>query len=995
MPRSQDVEAQAPRPVRNSGRRKLRRPGSNYRCQDTVAEKNPHRPKYAPKHGDTSATYWNLYGSEAEINDKNLVDSLMDNTSSMVLLNTLFSSIIASFIIEIYKTLLPSNSQQTADSPPSSAVRFNIVLFLSFFLSLMSAVACAFIQQWCYEYKKFAYPRTAPHERGRVRTYLFQGLEEFHMTKFMYGTHVLLHTSVFLFFWAISDFFYTVHHQFGTVTRYILVASVIVYMILSISPLIFGNSPYNTPMTLLLRAACIILRIIIRFPSGCLRRIRGQPFKLIGLEYYKGIRFDKVLFLSLEAEKRAEVIEPYAMEWLFTKNDFSDNDMDKFLEGLPGYMYSDHTKKDQLDEYLTSNYILRRIKEHYITCVTTVELSDEASIARVSACVTALRLIFQYSRKCKEKSSIPGKLEEELHSQRKYDQELMDDFQFFCGIGDPMIALRASCIRGLAVQSLLSQLVPPDTGTTESPQFPLSLIPFYKFCFPDDSTNTIQQLVDGHTPSAMEITRMWNNFLHDGPLANLTALAQAVRRGEHAAPSTLSFCWKVLDILLMQLATIQSEEPTPAQSHFDDLHGNVRAYVQAAEWGFRITPLLNILDAVARGRRLLMVFSGHPKYHSRADVVFGKDYLRNGDFLEAFAHCLPDFIANHSPEVCRDLMEKVVRDDELWTSLQVNLWNTQRSERPTPDKLRAFEDCCTVLDLAFSVLEDSREVDWRAPEFGSLSQHVESFITHCFQGAFFMGRAASFRVGIIKARFCKALLAQFKDDIDREGTVSFRSQWDIASLARLICFLGFRDKEDAVFWDSYVNRGHIGEKFTAKALEMIDIAARDGPLLIFCQLGHLAVSAVPLNQSGLKPKEMENVLKLQMKVIENKRLPLRRASAIVWEVLGQLRELVNTLCVKNTGKDRKQLKRLLRMIDKVSHIRSSGSESMDSDSGQSEPAENRRSFGSGSTAVNGGPSSDTQTSESEDGFGHSGSESSDSLPSFHSTVQVTPGRHWQ
>jgi hypothetical protein len=850
----------------------------------------------------------------------------------------------------------------------------------------MSAVACALIQQWCYEYKKFAYPRAAPHERGRVRTYLFQGLDEFHIIRFMYGTHVLLHTSVFLFFWAISDFFYTVDHHFGTVTRYILVASVIVYVILSISPLIFGNSPYNTPMTPLFRAAYIVARIITRFPSGCLRRIRGQPFKLIGLEYYKGIRFDKVLFFSIEAEKRAEKIEPYAMEWLFTKNDFSDNDMDKFLEALPGYMYSTHTKKDQLDEYLTTDHILRRIKEHYITCVTAVELSDEASIARVSACVTALKLIFQYSRKCKEKSSIPGKLEEELQSQREYDQELMDDFQALCDIDDPTIALRASCIRGLAVQSLLSQLVPPVSGGTESPKFPLSLIPFYEFCFPNDSTKTIQQLADGHTPSAIEITRMWNNFLHDGPLANLIALAQAIRKREHAAPSTLSFCWKVLDILLMQLATIRSEEPTPAQGYFDDLHGNIRAYVHAGEWGFRIAPLLKVLDVVARGRRLLMVFSGHPKYHGRADVVFGKEYLRNGDFLEAFAHCLPGFIANHSPEVCRDLMEKVVRHDELWTSLQVNLWNTQRSERPTPDKLRIFEDCCTVLDLAFSVLENSREVDWRAPEFGSLSQHFESFITHCFQGTSFMGRATSFRVGIFKARFCKALLIQFKDDIDREGTVSFRSQWDVASLARLICTLGLRDEQNAEFWHSYINGGHIGPEFTAKALEMINVTERDGPLLIFCQLGHLAATAVPLGQSGLELKDIEKVWELQKKVIEDKRLPLNRASYLVWEALGQHREQVNDLCHKNTGADREILHRLLRMIDDVLDLRFSGSEGFS----RSEPAEeqdpktsaavnsasyswgsrgisNRSSSASKSIAVAIGPSSGTQSGEGEFG----------------------------
>jgi hypothetical protein len=79
---------------------------------------------------------------------------------------------------------------------------------------------------------------------------------------------------------------------------------------------------------------------------------------------------------------------------------------------------------------------------------------------------------------------------------------------------------------------------------------------------------------------------------------------------------------------------------------------------------------------------------------------------------------------------------------------------------------------------------------------------------------------------------------------------------------------------------------------------MIDITARDGPLLIFCQLGHLAGTAVPLNQPSLKPKGMEKVLKLQKKVIENKRLPLRRASDILWEALGQLRELVNELCAK-------------------------------------------------------------------------------------------------
>jgi hypothetical protein len=871
------------------------------------------------------------------------------------------------------------NSQQT---PSSSAVCINIVLFLSFFLSIVSAVSCALIQQWCYEYLKFAYPWAAPHESGRVRTYLFQGL---HMRRFIYGTHALLHISVILFFWAISDFFYTVHHHFGLVTRYTLVVSAIVYIILSISPLIFNNSPCNTPLTPVLRAGGIILRVTIRSPLWFPKWYRNQPFDLTGLPYYKGIQFDRAHLYSMKAEEWAGKLEPYAMKWLFTETVFSDNDMDKFLEGLPGYMSSSHTKKSQLDQYLTAKHILSRIKEHLMSSATSVELSDKASIDRASSCVKALLHIFQYRRECQQES--PDNLEEVLQLQRTYIQRLMDDFEQLCGKEDPRIALRASCIRALAVQGLLSGL-PQDNRKTDKSQFPVSLIPIYQFFFPNNNMDTIWQ------PDTPKPEEMWESLLHDGPLTNLTMLAQAVRVGEDAPPSTLSFSWTALDILQTQLGTIHSEELTPALHHFDKLHKDIRAYVRDEERGFRVTPLLDILDAVARGQRLLMVFSGHPKYHDRTDVVFGKEYLQNSDLLEAFAHCLPGFILKNPPEVCRDFMENVIRDDDLWTSLQVNLWNTQRSDSPTPDKLRVFEDCCTILDIAFSVLEDSQEVDWRAPEFGSVAQQFESFIAHCFQGAF-MGRVTSFRVGVIKVRFCKALLDQFSNDIKREGAVSFRSQWDVASLARLISTLGLRDKENPEFWNSYVNGGDIGTEFTTKTLEMIDIAARDGPLLIFCLLGQLVASAVPLDLSGLEFEDIEKVRELQVKVIDKERLLLDRPSDKVWGDVGQLRKQVHDLLGKNAGKDReiKILQDLLQMIDDVCNLRFSGSEgpsqiepseeqgrktSVGVNSrlslGESRGISDQRSFASESTAVHGGgPSSGTQTSEGEVGFGRASS----------------------
>jgi hypothetical protein len=412
-------------------------------------------------------------------------------------------------------------------------------------------------------------------------------------------------------------------------------------------------------------------------------------------------------------------------------------------------------------------------------------------------------------------------------------------------VEDPMIALRASCIRAFIVQNLMYQLAHPDTRVLERPRFPPSLVPFYQFCFPNDA---IQQLMEGRRGlSDREITRLRNNFLNDGPLANLIELAKAVRKRQHAPPSNLSFCWKTFDILLTQFGAIRSDassdEPTvtSAQSDFDNLYSDTHRQVLDEKMGYRMTPLLEVLHIVDRRRRLLTIFSSRPKYHSRVSVVFGKEYLRNADILEAFVHCLPDFIAINPPDVCMDLMEKVVYRDDLWSNLQVILWTTQKSISSTPDKLRVFECCCNILDVVFSVLEDSRDVDWRAPEFGSLWQQFESFITHGIHGAF-LGRSASFRISIIKVRFCKALLAQFWDDVIHKKMLSFQTQWDVASLAKLIYYLRLRDEDDPEYWNSYLSGGHIGAEFTDKAVKMVKIIARDGPLLIFCQLGHLATS---------------------------------------------------------------------------------------------------------------------------------------------------------
>ena len=775
----------------------------------------------------------------------------------------------------------------------------------------MSAVSCALIRQWCDEYMKYAYPRAAPHECGRVRTYLFRGLQKFQMRRFMYGTHVLLHISVFLFLWAISDFFYTVHPRLGDVSRYCLVASLAVYMGLSISPLISNNCPYNTPLTHPLGACAMRLVYCFRFVQWYL----GS--KTVSQPNIKSTRFNRTRLILNEAKKQAAHLERYALEWLFTEDDFSDRDMDKFLEGLPGYMSSHHTEEDQLDNII-AGHILERIKEHFLTCTTSSDLSEEERIARVLCCIESIQLIFLKSHQNPSDSN-----KEELKQHRSYIEAIIGYLQTLCDRGkkDPIVALRASCVRGLAFHSLLAQITQSQTDSASHLPYPVSLIPLHMHFFQGDTKGAAQQ-PDASGQNRKDNDCMWEKLLSDGPLINLTILAESIYAGELAPPESLSLCWKTLDMLVMQLGIARTEVSISTLDRFNLVHDQTRDFVRNKHQGFRISPLLDVLDAVSRGRRLSLAFSKHPEYHGRADVIFGREHLLNGDLLKAFACCLPDYVTSTTPDERQKFMEDIVDKDDLWTSLEINLWNAQRVDLPTLDKARIFEDCCVVLDVAFSSLENSTKIDWRAPDLGSLIQHFESFTTHCLQNSF-VGRATSFRVHVIRARCCKALLAQFCGDVDRDGTIFFRSQWDVTSLARLFWTLGVGEENDAEVWKSYINGGHVGAKFSMKALQTMDQAARDGPLLIFCKLGRLATMAMPLHGSGLDTKDLEKVWEIQRGMIEDIRRPLSCASDKVWGKLGELQIDVNKLRDKMPEEDNLGL--LLKNIDVVRHSRELGS----------------------------------------------------------------------
>ena len=753
----------------------------------------------------------------------------------------------------------------------------------------------------------------------------------------MHLVYAILFISGVLFFCGISDYLYNLHPSVGMTSWYCLLASALAYVAISIPPLIIGNCPFETVLTppflfgstLLLSFCRTTWRMLCRGQNGTFPRREER-------------HFNKRSYLMEQADARAADLDSYAIKWLFTKDDFDDANMDKILEAFPGYLHSRITIREALAEVLTSSHILRRIRAHLLTCATESGLSEEARVKRVSACVNSLRVIVQ----------LRANTESEEQSLTEEIQSIVDDFNRSCGEPVEKRDIRVFCARALAFQDFLTKYLEPSEPSLEparegSPdvKVPGHLMPLYTFF--SSSVNMSQRLqqaltgVSDEKELSFEIPdkgKMSQTLLHDGLLINLTLLAKAILSYEDIDPLRLSMCWKTLDILRSGFRITRVDVSPPSLAFFNEIHEQTRKRVESEEQGFSVVPLLEILDAVDGGRRLSIVFQDHSRHRNKADLVFGKDHLRNPDLFWAFANCLPQFVSEH-PEKSFELMEGLVCYDNLWISLQVHLSNSLRPNNFIVTMMRTFDNCCTVIDAAFVSLENSQKVDWRAPEFGSLAHHFDSYVTDCFQGMF-IERAIAFRVGLIKARFCRAVLAQFLDEFRGKGAVIFRSHWDVAALARIFYSLGVGDDADVEFWTPFVDGGPIGDVLMAKTYTMLDMAERDGPLLTFCKLGQLGMMAVPFEGSGLTETDFGKLLDLLQTMADDKRLPLTRAASIrVWEELRQLRdevaerinnedEVIDIIYERsrNLKVDRANMNALLEKIDLVYHHRPSSAQ---------------------------------------------------------------------
>ncbi|KAI9448775.1 hypothetical protein BJY52DRAFT_1310612 [Lactarius psammicola] len=236
--------------------------------------------------------------------DREITDRWKSDADGVLVFTGLFSATVAAFIIESYKRLSVDSGDQTvtlliqvsqqlvgisngtilptppplSNLPPNlhSAIRVNILWVLSLAISITCALLATLIQQWTRRYMALSYLHDIPHERARVRTFLFTGMERFRMRQTVEAIPMLLHTSVFLFFAGLVDFFFL----FNKTVAWVFIGWVglfaSVYTALTVIPNIVLSCPYGTPFTgLLWRLSQMLAVIILVFADAFATTLNG------------------------------------------------------------------------------------------------------------------------------------------------------------------------------------------------------------------------------------------------------------------------------------------------------------------------------------------------------------------------------------------------------------------------------------------------------------------------------------------------------------------------------------------------------------------------------------------------------------------------------------------------------------------------------------------------------------------------------------------------
>ncbi|KAI9508981.1 hypothetical protein F5148DRAFT_1191240 [Russula earlei] len=313
---------------------------------------------------------WAVCLSHAERHDADMLDRWKADMDGILIYTGVFSATVAAFLIESYKylkidstdvssRLLEQVTQQLAAisngqrvtaptldtfTAPRYAIRVNILWFLSLCIALSAGLGATLVQQWIRRYNRLTRRSETPIRRVRIRTFLFGGMKAFHMRWFIENVSLMLHTAIFLFFVGLVDFLFAFNDEVASVVLVAVSLFAAIYITLTAHPVVFRNSPFQTPLTSVLWYAGHIIALVSLF----LFRFSGHV-RTICEEISKHVNQGFELYLISLVKHKSQLDKSALRSTLSLCRD--DSEVEAFLDAIPGYLQNDTPNGSPIDDH--------------------------------------------------------------------------------------------------------------------------------------------------------------------------------------------------------------------------------------------------------------------------------------------------------------------------------------------------------------------------------------------------------------------------------------------------------------------------------------------------------------------------------------------------------------------------------------------------------------------------------------------------------------------
>ncbi|KAN0139070.1 hypothetical protein V8E53_003072 [Lactarius tabidus] len=322
---------------------------------------------------DGSGPIFSMYLEMATEEDKKMAENWKADADGILIFTGLFSAAVATlisvsiqdirpnpqdtsnfYLSNIYKTIADPNASNISNSlpaspppfsPPSYAVWVNALWFLSLLISLTCALLVTLLQQWARRYLKVTQSRYSPHKRARIRAFFAEGVEKCLLPWAVEALPTLLHISLFLFFAGLVLFLYNVNM---TIFKFALSWAGLctaLYGCLTFMPIFRYDSPYHTPLALLVWHAVTGISFaafrVLQWFSAFLCFSSRTYDRVFHLEYNYHQLFAQGLQKTAEdtALKSPAELDARSFMWTFDCLD-EDHELERFFSGLSGFRSS-------------------------------------------------------------------------------------------------------------------------------------------------------------------------------------------------------------------------------------------------------------------------------------------------------------------------------------------------------------------------------------------------------------------------------------------------------------------------------------------------------------------------------------------------------------------------------------------------------------------------------------------------------------------------------